>query len=307
MRCQLINASTAGLANWLRPGAIAFIRALPRVRGRGRLAKVVNEGLLKAGADPAAIALMSEGHSLAVDCRLFGQSMMLFSGTYGLEDFIAVLLAFLKPGGVVLDIGANVGTVTVPLALAAKRVGSRVIAFEPYPRHVEWNRKNLILNHVEDQVTIVECGLSSEPGEATLLLHNPETGAGIGNASVAEPGLDEGCQSVTIRLNTLDELWPTFGSPRLDAIKIDIEGHEDRFLEGARDTLAANRPVFLMEVNRMYYDRRGISFDQVIPDLLPPDYRYFTSGRKEIRHLAHCRESDVLLVPAEKAELLRAS
>jgi len=304
----LTSASTSGFANWLRPTAVSVIRALPRVRGRGRLAKVVNDGLLKAGANPATIAKMSEGHSLAVDCRLFGQSMMLFSGTCGLEDFIDVLLAFLKPGGVALDIGANVGTVTVPLALAAKRIGSRVIAFEPYPRNVEWNRKNLILNHVEDQVTILECGLSSEPGEATLLLREDfETGAGIGNASVAEPGIDERFQTVTIRLNTLDELWPTFGSPRLDAIKIDIEGHEDRFLEGARNTLATNRPVFLMEVNRGYYDRRGISFDEVIPELLPPDYRYFNSDRTEIRHLAECMESDVLLVPAEKIELLRAS
>lgn len=301
----MTSGSTVGFANWLRPGAVAVIRALPKVRGRGRLAKVVNDALLKGGADPSAIARMSAGHSLAVDCRLFAQSMMLFSGTTGLEDLVEVLLSFLEPGGVALDLGANVGTMTVPLALGAKRAGARVIAFEPYPRNVEWIRKNLSLNHVEELVTLVEAGLSSEPGEATLLLREDfETGAEIGNASVAEPGIDERFQQVKIRLETLDELWPTFGSPRLDVIKIDIEGHEDRFLKGAQKTLLANRPVFLMEVNRHFYDRRGVSFDQVIPELLPPDYRYFTSGQTEIKSLAECHRSDILLVPAEKVNLL---
>jgi FkbM family methyltransferase len=285
-----------------------MVRALPRVRGRGRLGKIINDALLRGGADPAAVVKMSAGHSLAIDCRLFSHSNMLFSGVSGVEDLLPTLLAFLKPGGVALDVGANIGIVTVPLALAAKRAGARLIAFEPFPRNVEWIHKNLQLNHIDEEVTVVESGLSSEAGEATLLLREDfETGAAIGNASVAEPGIDEHFQRTTIRLSTLDALWPGFGSPRLDVIKIDIEGHEDRFLEGAKQTLAANRPVLLMEANRYYYDRRGISFEQAISPKLPPDYRYFVSGSREIKDLSECHDSDILLVPAEKAQLLRAS
>jgi FkbM family methyltransferase len=300
-----MSAPTAGLANWFRPGAVAAIRALPDIRGRGRLAKALNDAFLAAGADPVIVAKMKSGHSLLLDSRLFSHTMTLFRGVTGMEDIFADLLMFLKPGGVVLDVGANVGTMTVPLAIAARSVGSRVIAFEPFPRNVEWIGKNLKLNQLEDSVTVVESGLSSAPGEATLLLREDfETGAPIGNASIAEPGNDERFKHVTVRLETLDALWPTFGNPRLDVIKIDVEGHEDRFLEGAKQTVAANRPAFLMEVNNYFYSKRGLDFNTLIPTLLPPDYRFF-SGRTEIPSLADCKERDVLLVPAEKAGLLR--
>ena len=302
-----MSSSTSGFANWIRPHAVTVIRALPKVRGRGRLAKVCNDALLAAGANPVATAKMAAGHLLVLDTRLFSHCIALFSGVIGIEDLFTPLVAFLEPGGVALDVGANIGAISVPLAMAARRVESRVISFEPFPKNVEWLRQNLRLNQVEDVVTVVNCGLSSASGEATLLLHeNFKAGAAIANASVAEPGYDERSQQVTIQLNTLDGLWPGFGSPRLDIIKIDIEGHEDRFLEGAKETLAANRPAILMEVNRYYYKERGVDFNKVIPQFLPPDYRFFPSAQKEIKDLADCQRNDVLLVPAEKAGQLRA-
>jgi len=265
----------------------------------------LNAVLLKAGANPVVVAKMADGHSLLRDCRIFAHSLHLFTGVTGIEDLLAVLTAFLEPGGVALDVGANVGTVTVPLAQAAQRVGARVIAFEPFPNNVEWLHQNLQLNNLEQLVTVVESGLSSVSGEATLLLREDfESGATVGNSSVAEPGNAEHFRRVTIQLNTLDALWPTYGSPRLDIIKIDIEGHEDRFLEGARETLIPNRPVILMEVNRSFYRKRGVDFDTLIPQLLPPDCRYFTSPRTEVPSLASVTAGDVLLIPSEKVHRL---
>jgi FkbM family methyltransferase len=304
---ESMTSPTSGFANWIRPHAVTVIRALPKVRGRGRLAKICNDALLAAGANPVATSRMNAGHLLLVDTRLFSHCMFLFNGYTGIEDLFAPLISLLQPGGVAIDVGANVGTVSVPLALAARRIGARLISFEPFPRNVEWMRQNLQANQVEDTVTIVNCGLSSAPGEATLLLREDfETGAAVGNASIAEPGNDERFQRVTIQLNTLDSLWPSFGSPRLDIVKIDIEGHEDRFLDGAKETLAANRPAILMEVNRYFFTKRGLDFNKVIPQSLPPDYRFFTSGQTEIKDLADCHQSDILLVPAEKANRMHA-
>jgi FkbM family methyltransferase len=286
---------------------VSAIRALPKVRGRGRLAKICNDALLSAGANPITRVKMAAGHSLLLDTRLFSHCMALYSGVIGLEDLFTPLVSLLKPGGVALDVGANIGAISTPLGLAAKRIGARVISFEPFPRNAEWLRQNLQLNQVEDVVTVVNCGLSSAPGEATLLLREDfETGAGIGNASVAEPGIDERFQKVTIQLNTLDDLWPSFGSPRVDIIKIDIEGHEDRFFLGAKQTLALHRPAIVIEVNRPLYAQRGLDFNTAIPQSLPPDYRYFIPGPTEIKDLAECHHNDVLLVPAEKAAQLRA-
>src|SRR5271154_2020680 len=121
-----MSPPASGFANWIRPHAVTAIRILPKVRGRGRLAKICNDALLAAGANPVETAKMRAGHLLILDCRLFSHCMALFNGVTGIEDFFNPLVAFLLPGGVAIDVGANVGSVTVPLAMAAKRVGSRV-------------------------------------------------------------------------------------------------------------------------------------------------------------------------------------
>jgi hypothetical protein len=120
----------------------------------------------------------------------------------------------------------------------------------------------------------------------------------------------------TIELSRLDDIWPSLGLSRLDVVKVDIEGHEDLFLQGANGTLARFRPVLLMEVNRWFFRRRAIDFDSAIPACLPPQYRFFRQSKPrfrlsvrhkilpmtEIARLAECEDlDDVFLVPAEKA------
>jgi FkbM family methyltransferase len=282
------------------------VRSLPNIRGRGRLALALNAALLKAGADPHAVARMAAGHSLHVDSRVQNHCWFLFLGANN-DQYIRALLRCLRPDGAALDVGANLGSVTVPLALAAKPVRGRVVAIEPFPGNAAWLRRNLKLNQVEDVVTLFEIGLSSEARQARLLLREDfARGAGVGTASVAEEVADARFEQVAIELRTLDELWPSIGNPRLDVIKVDIDGHEDRFLEGGRQTIAANRPAILTEVCRWFYRQRGLDFNRLIPELLPPSYRFFSSSLTEFKDLSACPDGDVLLVPEEKVAWLRA-
>jgi FkbM family methyltransferase len=237
---------------------------------------------------------------MCLDTRNRYHCWALFLGLYD-DEFIGSLLGFLRPGGTGLDVGGNVGLVTVPLAVAAKRLDGRVVSVEPFRQNVELLRENLRLNEVEDVVTIIEAGLSSAPHEAELLLREEfEMGSDVGNASVAEDGFPEDFKRVPIKLETLDGIWSTLGNPRLDVIKVDIEGHEDRFLEGGAKTLASFRPAILMEVNRWFYQRRGLDFDRLIPGLLPSGYRFLSSRLSEIGDLKAWNGLDVLFVPEEK-------
>jgi FkbM family methyltransferase len=271
------------------------------MRGLGSLAYMVNAVLLAAGAEPKPVTRMIAGHLMLMDSRNRHHCWAVFLGVYN-DELIAPLLGFLRPGGVALDVGGNIGSVTVPLAIAAKRLGGHVVSVEPLLNNAEMMRENLRLNQVEDVVTIIEAGLSSTPHEAELLLREDfEMGSGVGNASVVEDGLPEHFKRVPIKLETLDRLWPTLGNPRLDVVKVDIEGHEDRFLEGGAKTLATFRPVILMEVSRWFYRRRGLDFDRLIPGLLPSGYRIFSLSLTEIEDLKAWDGSDVLFVPEEKA------
>src|SRR6266496_3437930 len=94
-------------------------RAMPAFRGRGRLAIALTSLLLKAGADPIVQCKMAAGHHLRLDCRVPGHCWAFFSGNYD-DGKRSTLLSFLRPGGAALDVGANIGFYTVPMAAFAK-------------------------------------------------------------------------------------------------------------------------------------------------------------------------------------------
>ena len=97
-------------------------RTLPYdVRGRGRLTSTVTSLLLKFGADPIVHCDMAAGHRLRLDCRVPGHCWTFCSGKYD-DEKRSALLSFLRPGGVALDVGANIGSYTVPMAIRAKEV-----------------------------------------------------------------------------------------------------------------------------------------------------------------------------------------
>jgi FkbM family methyltransferase len=295
--------------NQARELIVHILRALPDIRGRGFVAARLNSALLRAGADPQTVTKMRNGHLLTLDCRVFSHMHALYSGEYD-DDKLLALLTFFPPGGVALDVGANIGFWTVPLAIAAERRGGSLIAAEPFSKNVEWLRQNLRLNGIRDEtVTVFEFALSAEKGAARLTLREDfRTGASVGNASVSDDRTDDAdLQTTEIRCETLDGIWPLLNKSRLDIVKLDIEGHEDSFLQGALATLRSYRPVILMEVNRWFYSRRGVDFDTAISSRLPEDYRIFTPRFVELGSVLECQDSDVFLIPAEKVTNIRSS
>src|SRR5262249_59977819 len=94
-----------------------------------------------------------------IHCRPF------FSGKLDYEK-LSALLSFLRPSGVALDVGANIGFYTVPMAIRAKEIGSRVIAVEPVGSNARWLRYNLALNGCLDVTQVLEVALGNECGQA---------------------------------------------------------------------------------------------------------------------------------------------
>jgi FkbM family methyltransferase len=131
-----------------------------------------------------------------------------------------------QPGEVVVDAGAFPGDFTV---FASRKVGptGRVIAFEPHPRNFARMMSNVRAFHGEN-VTFIQKGLWSHDCTMTI------TGDGV-DAHVAKEG------GLTIELASLDAELKRLEVPRVDFIKMDIEGAEIRALEGAVQALAANR------------------------------------------------------------------
>ena len=136
-----------------------------------------------------------------------------------------------EPGDSVLDIGANVGLTALRLA---SRVGSRgrVRAFEPNPTMLRYLRESIQRSKLQDIVEVLPYALGRVGGTATLRVP-------FGNAGMGSLALD--CEDVAeehvVNVVRLDDVWKGQRPPRIDFIKIDVEGFESDVLEGARRTI----------------------------------------------------------------------
>lgn len=141
----------------------------------------------------------------------------------------------IDPGGVFVDVGANVGTTT----LAALERFDRAIAVEAEPRNAALLRANAALNRLEDRVTVVEAACSSTHGEVELRLSRGHHG---GHA-VGRPKAGE--ESLRVPAITLDELVANAGVAPADVglVWMDVGGHEEEVLRGGASLLAARVPV----------------------------------------------------------------
>ncbi|HYR58741.1 MAG TPA: FkbM family methyltransferase [Chthoniobacteraceae bacterium] len=181
-----------------------------------------------------------------VRMKLYGDSLlceMLYFGDFE-PDTRAFFDAWLRPGDVFLDVGANVGLYTLT---AARIVGPRghVHAFEPCSQTFERLAENVQLNRFRN-IACHRVALSHENAEAQLTLAN--AGFDAWN-SLGKPYMGEttGCETVTTV--TLDSFTSEHAlSGRNCAVKIDVEGWENQVLAGAREFLEGDgAPLLCVE------------------------------------------------------------
>jgi FkbM family methyltransferase len=154
------------------------------------------------------------------------------------------VLGFLRPGSAVIDIGASLGEWTVPFARAVGCPG-RVIAIEPAPRNAAALEATLAANALR-QAEIIRCAIADHDGAAELAVPLV-TSARIDTGTARLGPAPAGYEALQVPLRSLDSLAAERRLPRLDLIKIDVEGHERRVLDGAAIILQRHRPVLVIE------------------------------------------------------------
>jgi FkbM family methyltransferase len=260
------------LVSVARNAAARTTRFMPRLRGHRRLSRKLNSFFLKRGCAPLVVAQMRLGHEMLIDTRSGTESYALYSGDYDTQK-IRFLMSLMRRNSVFLDVGANVGFYTLPMARRAALDGGRVYAFEPHPSNFSRLEHNVARNHLEHVVTLLEVALSSQAGEAELTMREDfAQGSETGNASIyIDHEAERAFPTVRITTVALDDLYGAT-VPRVDIIKLDIEGHEDVFLSGARRTISEERPIIMTEVNKEYYRRRGVDLYGKIRENLSAEY-----------------------------------
>ena len=176
--------------------------------------------------------------------------------------------SFLKPGMTIIDVGANIGLMSLLFSEIAGGDGT-VIAFEPSVFANGLLRHNLDVNDCSN-VTIYRKAVSDRAGKTTFV--DPDTAKisqlNFGSLSLGRR-IKEGLgQNVPTDVTTIDALELT----DCDFIKIDVEGAEAAVIRGARDTLTKHRPFLSIETDNPDGDLSWMS------DLLDLNYRVFLSS-----------------------------
>lgn len=132
--------------------------------------------------------------------------------------------------GTLLDVGANIGLVAVPVA---DRSAARCIAFEPAPDNCELLRRNVRRHGLEQRVEIHEIALDARAGRVTLALSDDNSG----DHRLVPAGASSGQTCIEVEAARLDDLLASHALTRPIVLKIDGQGAEARVLRGARATL----------------------------------------------------------------------
>ena len=179
-----------------------------------------------------------------------------------LSRAVAAIEGFLGPGAIAqrsfVDVGANIGTTTIPALLS--HGFDTAVAIEPEPENVRVLRLNVLLNDLEERVKVVPVAASSEVGRSELVVNRSRGGKHWIATDSSKLGRKQRVEAAVLKVETvtLDRLVET-GVIKPDStglLWMDAEAHEGHILEGASSLLARGTPL-VVEWNPVILDRVG--------------------------------------------------
>lgn len=179
---------------------------------------------------------------------------------------VKVLTALLKQGDRVIDVGANIGLLTLPAAVCVGPTG-RVDAVEPASRVSALLRETIAMNFEAGRVVLHKCAAGDAAGKATLNL-----GHHVGHSSLLTLPGSEGTEEVDV--TPLDALIAP--GQRVDLVKIDAEGFEPQVWRGMSRIVADNPGLaVIVEFGPEHLRRAGVTISAWLDAFQKPGFIAF--------------------------------
>ncbi|MBU8868314.1 FkbM family methyltransferase [Paenarthrobacter aromaticivorans] len=147
-------------------------------------------------------------------------------------QYLGTLAEYLKPGDLVLDVGANIGNHSLYFAAVCE---AKVISFEPLPLAADILQRNVDSNSLQDHIEVRRVALGEKPSRATLDKLDLKN-VGATTFAVSSNG------EYAVSAIDVEEI-----RQRVALIKVDAEGMDVAVLKGAIDLIARDRPIIACE------------------------------------------------------------
>lgn len=182
------------------------------------------------------------------------------NGSFEFETFERTIAHLGGPRDLLVDVGANLGTVTIPAA--ARDHAKQVLAVEADRLNYRTLMANLYLNDLQDRVVAINTAAGATSGELLEFQLSPENKGDHRVKHSSEPGAfgEEAWPTYRVKSTRLDDLLTREGlSERLprSLIWIDVQGWELQVLLGAKAAVAAGAP-FVIEFWPYGLQRNGM-------------------------------------------------
>lgn len=266
----------------LRYKIISFFQDID-IKGFRRFADVLPKWLIPSPKSACIIKTL-HGFNLIVDPITDEgvERSIYYTGTYE-KGSLYVMKSILKQGDVFIDIGANIGLMSIFAATIVKDEG-KVIAFEPNPvtREIFW--KNVNLNSFSN-IEISPFAIGSK-NESAIIYDRWDSNRG--SASLIKPNVESGSYSIqTIKLVDYVGI-----KKKIRLIKIDVEGFELEVLRGANEILMpSDSPILIVECSQARENLFGEDVGLIYDQLKNSHYRIFKSkgGKERVSKLIEIR------------------
>jgi len=242
-----------------------LLRLVPPFKGKHRISRLLMKPLLANGRD-----LLIEGKwkckYLLPNLKESISFKILINGVYE-EDTINIILSRLAlKEGAFIDIGANIGAITIPVCTRLENL--KTVCVEAVPWINDYLKKNIEINHLQ-KVQIIEKAISAKPNESVKFYSSQDN---FGKGSMAPVFTDHGIEVTT---TTIDLIASSL-SEAISVIKIDIEGFEyHAFLGGVHLFSGDDAPDIIFEYVDWAEERAGITAGSAQQFLIDLGYSLF--------------------------------